>query len=105
MLLFNSLYILLVSAYLCLALQPFGRAVIEAGKAFFGMEQKKGALRGLLEYETGKCFDQLRQKVYECYAAILISFPWCYLAFLIAEKTALEKRVKELEESLAARSA
>ena len=81
MFLFNSLCILLISAYLCLALQPFGRAVIEAGKAFFGMEQEKGALRGLLEYETGKRFDQLRQEVCKCYASLLISFLLCYLSF------------------------
>ena len=72
---------LLFSIHLCLALQPFGRALVEAGKAFLGMEQEKGALRGLLEYETGKCFDQLRQKVCKFYASILISFLWCYLAF------------------------
>ena len=39
---------------LCIALQPFGRALVEAGKAFFGMEQEKNALRGVLEYEAGK---------------------------------------------------
>ena len=43
--------------YLCHALQPFGRALVEAGKAFFGMEQEKSALRGLLEYEAGKRFE------------------------------------------------
>ena len=42
---------------LCRALQPFGRALVEAGKAFFGMEQEKNALRGVLEYEAGKRFD------------------------------------------------
>ena len=42
-------------------LQPFGRALVEAGKAFFGMEQEKNALRGVLEYETGKRFDLFRQ--------------------------------------------
>ena len=31
------------------------------------------------------------------------AFSWCYLTFA-AEKTALEKRVKELEESLATRN-
>ena len=47
---------LLFSVDLCRALQPFGRALVEAGKAFFGMEQEKSALRGLLEYEAGKYF-------------------------------------------------
>ena len=37
-------------------LQPFGRALVEAGKAFFRMEQEKSALRGLLKIETGECF-------------------------------------------------
>ena len=62
------------------ALQPFGRALVEVGKAFFGMEQEKRALWGLLEYEMGKCFDQLRQKLYEFCASVLITFSWCYLA-------------------------
>ena len=38
-------------------LQPFGRALVEAGKAFFGMEQEKNVLRGVLEFEAGKYFD------------------------------------------------
>ena len=37
--------------------QPFGHALVEAGKAFFGMEQEKSALRGFLEYEAGKRLD------------------------------------------------
>ena len=45
------------SVRLCRALQPFGRGLVEAGKAFFGMEQEKSALCGLLEYEAGKCLD------------------------------------------------
>ena len=40
-------------------LQPFGRALVEAGKAFFGMEQEKNALRGVLEFEAGKRLDWL----------------------------------------------
>ena len=32
-------------------------ALVEAGKAFFGMEQEKNALRGVLEYEAGKRLD------------------------------------------------
>ena len=52
-----SLCNLLFSVSLCRALQPFGHALVEAGKAFFGMEQEKSALRGLLEYEAGKCLD------------------------------------------------
>ena len=39
---------------LCCVLQPFRRALVEAGKAFFGMEQEKSALHGLLEYEASK---------------------------------------------------
>ena len=42
------------SVCLCRVLQPFGHAPVEAGKAFFGMEQEKNALRGVLEYEAGK---------------------------------------------------
>ena len=42
---------------LCTVLQPFGRAMVEAGKAFFNMEQERGAIRGLLEIHAGKCFD------------------------------------------------
>ena len=38
-------------------LQPFGRALVEAGKTFFGMEQEKNALRGVLEFEAGKHLD------------------------------------------------
>ena len=38
-------------------LQPFGRALVEAGKAFCGMEQEKNALRRVLEFEAGKSFD------------------------------------------------
>ena len=45
------------SVCLCRALQPFGHALVEAGKAFFGMEQERSALRGLLEIHAGKCFD------------------------------------------------
>ena len=48
---------LMFSVRLCRALQPFGHALVEAGKAFFGMEQEKSALRGLLEYEAGKRLD------------------------------------------------
>ena len=48
---------------LCTVLQPFGRALVEAGKAFFGMEQERGALRGLLEIHAGKCFDYLANSV------------------------------------------
>ena len=42
---------------LCCVLQPFGRALVEAGKAFFGMEQEKNTLHGVLEYEAGKRLD------------------------------------------------
>ena len=42
--------------------------------------------------------------MYESCASLLIAFPWCYLAFA-AKKTTLEKRVKELEETLATRNA
>ena len=52
-----SLCSLMFFVHLCHALQPFGHALVEAGKAFFGMEQEKSALRGLLEYEVGKRLD------------------------------------------------
>ena len=47
--------------FVCLfcALQPFGHALVEAGKAFFGMEQEKNALHGVLEFEAGKPLDWL----------------------------------------------
>ena len=53
--------------YVCLfcVLQPFGRALVEAGKAFFGMEQEKNALRGILEFEAGKRVDRLVRVFYE----------------------------------------
>ena len=44
---------------LCFVLQPFGRALVEAGKAFFGMEQEKNVLRDVLEFEAGKRLDRL----------------------------------------------
>ena len=53
----HSLCSLMFFVHICLALQPFGRALVEAGKAFFGMEQEKSAPRGLLEYEAGKRLD------------------------------------------------
>ena len=45
--------------FVCLlcVLQPFGRALVEASKAFFGMEQEKNVLRGVLQYEAGKCLE------------------------------------------------
>ena len=86
-----------------IALQPFGRALVEAGKAFFRMEQEKGALGGLLEIETGKCFDLLGQFFcILCFCTHCFSFVLYY--FFVAEKGELEKRVKELEESLATRN-
>ena len=67
---------------LCIALQPFGRALVEAGKAFFGMEQEKGALRGLLEIEAGECFDLLGQFWVVFCASVLIIFPLCCITVL-----------------------
>ena len=46
---------------LCRALQPFGHALVEAGKAFLGMEQEKNTLRDVLEYEAGKRLDLFSQ--------------------------------------------
>ena len=40
-------------------LQPFGRALVEASRALFGMEPEKNALRGVLEFEAGKRLDWL----------------------------------------------
>ena len=34
-------------------------ALVEAGKAFFGMEQEKNALYDVLEFEAGKRLDWL----------------------------------------------
>ena len=53
------------SVCLCYVLQPFGRALVEAGKALFGMEQEKNALRGILEFEAGKHLDRLVRVFYE----------------------------------------
>ena len=39
-------YVIDVFVCSCCILQPFGRALVEAGKAFFGMEQEKNVLRG-----------------------------------------------------------
>ena len=47
---------ILLICLLCV-LQPFGRALVEAGKAFFEMEREKNVLHGILEFGTGKCFD------------------------------------------------
>ena len=38
-------------------LQPFGRALVEAGKAFFEMEREKNALHRVHEFGTSKGFD------------------------------------------------
>ena len=38
-------------------LQPFGRALVEAGKVFFWMEQEKNVLHGVFEYEAGQRLD------------------------------------------------
>ena len=40
-----------------MAFQPFGRALIESGKAFFEMEQKRNALRRVHESVSRKSFD------------------------------------------------
>ena len=50
-------FFLFLLVCLNIVLQPFGRALVEAGKAFFNMEQERGAFRGLLEIHAGKCFD------------------------------------------------
>ena len=47
------------SLLVCLlfVLQPFDRALVEAGKAFFEMEREKNALHHVLEFGASKCFD------------------------------------------------
>ena len=47
------------SVCLCRILQPFGHALVEAGNAFFGMEQEKDALCGVLAFKAGKRLDLL----------------------------------------------
>ena len=37
--------------------QPFGRALVEAGKTFFNMEQERSTFREVLESHAGKCFN------------------------------------------------
>ena len=69
----------LLSVSLCRALQPFGRALVEAGKAFFGMEQEKTTLRGLLEYEAGKCLDELGQNCMNLVPLYSLLFPGAIL--------------------------
>ena len=40
-----------------MAFQPFGRALIESGKAFFEMEQERNTLRHVHESVSHKSFD------------------------------------------------
>ena len=40
-----------------LFLQPFGRALVEAGKTFFNMEQERSTFREVLESHAGKRFN------------------------------------------------
>ena len=40
-----------------MAFQPFGRALIESGKAFFEMEQERNTLRRVHESVSSKSFD------------------------------------------------
>ena len=90
--------------FLCTVLQPFGRALCEAGKAFFGMEQERGALRGILEIQLGKRFGLSGQFCFASCTSVLTGFSFVFYRYFVAEKEALEKRVKELEESLATRN-
>ena len=67
---------------LCIALQPFGRALVKASNAFFGMEQEKSALRGLLEIEAGELFRPAWPVLFVSCASALIVFPSCCVTFL-----------------------
>ena len=42
-----------------MAFQPFGRALIESGKAFFEMEQERNALRHVHDPVSCKSFDSI----------------------------------------------
>ena len=72
--------------YLYTVLQPFGRALVEAGKAFFGMEQEKGALRRIVEIQAGKCFDMFDQFCFTSCASVLIFLLLCALSLFCSRK-------------------
>ena len=67
---------------LCTVLQPFGRALVEAGKTFFGMEQEKGVLHGLLEIQAGKYFDLFGQFCFTFCTPVLTVFLLCFVTVL-----------------------
>ena len=53
---FASIFSVRLCSY-ALFLQPFGHALVEAGKAFFNMEQERSTFRSVLESHAGKCFN------------------------------------------------
>ena len=90
---------------LCTVLQPFGRALVEAGKAFFNIEQERSTFRGILESHAGKCFNLFNQPCFIFCDPMFLDVLFHSIAiFCAVEKATLEKRVKELEESLASKN-
>ena len=67
------------------------------------MEQERSTFRGILESHAGKCFDLFGQFCCIFCTPVLTIFLFVFCRNFVAEKEALEKRVKELEESLASK--
>ena len=65
--------------FLCTVLQPFGRAVVEAAKAFFNMEQERSTFRGVLESHAGECLKLFMQP---CVIFVILCFLMSFFTLL-----------------------
>ena len=68
------------------------------------MEQERSTFRGILEIHAGKFFNLFDQFYFIFCAPMFLDFLLHFVTVFVAEKEALEKRVKELEETLATRN-
>ena len=68
------------------------------------MEQERSTFRGILEFHAGKYFNLFDQFCFIFCAPMFLDFLLHFVTVFVAEKEALEKRVKELEESLATKN-
>ena len=82
--------------------QPFGCALMEAGKDFFEMERERNALHHILELGASKYFNCIAKTLCLALSFLRASYECLFYA---VQKSSLESRVKELEEMLATRDA
>ena len=63
------------------------------------MEQERSTFRGILEIHAGKYFNLFDQFCFIFCTPMFLDFLLHFVTVFVAEKEALEKRVKELEDS------